>query len=405
MLTTLTVVVWACSTPAARPAPDQGPDSDDVVLLTGGILYTPAVALRDSEPVVVGHFMRNALDAPSTGASFRVLKGDSRISAPPGEFHFIRPRLVADAGGSVHMFWGEPEAPLHVGREYEASRVATLWYARLEDTVWSEPLQIAPDDSYAWLDGQVAVAASGDTLLHLAVRASNGWLGGRGPRAGLIVLARNGHGEWTSVPVTRGFVRSVDLEWSGATLYMAFVGQDVASGVDGLAIRTSEDGESWSSPILPFPEAPGEVRRAWLFATAGDRLHLVSQVEEDRTFDSRSSLRHAFIGPVPAAWSSPAEIGLPELVLSTEVARAEVGSVVAFVQMLGPDGLPHLTQATWHDGAWSLAPFGTPGATAMRLSSEGESGSTGILWSTITPDDGYRQSVRWRWLARGSQSR
>lgn len=210
-----------------------------------------------------------------------------------------------DGSERLRVLWAEGDAntpgpAVPVRRVYEAVR---------EGDAWSAPrLVLETDSRFLWRSDQVSLAAFGAERgpAFLAVPTlGNG-----------IRLARFAGSDWSVLDLdagrsTGGGYSNLTLTKSGA-IQLAYIGPDPGSSVvdvnSVLAVRSTDDGQSWSAPLVI--QRSGEVG-AYGLAAASDsdgRLHLVWGRSSQAGVVGASSLWHAVSDDEGLTWSSPSEI-------------------------------------------------------------------------------------------------
>jgi len=163
-----------------------------------------------------------------------------RFPPPPSSTTLAFPKGAVDAGGDVHVVWGE-FAP---GVLRWTGSVQSLWYARFDGQRWSAPTRILVAARIDWsgLDG--AVAIDGSNAVHIVVPAVDS-----AGRLRTWYIRKSGD-RWSRVSESPSAYATVAAWGIGSLAIVNSVAVADSKGETfppGLAIRFSNDGGlSWS---------------------------------------------------------------------------------------------------------------------------------------------------------------
>ena len=300
------------------------------------------------------------------------------VAAPPGEFQFVYPKVVAAATGGVHMVWAEFDSLRRDVMQWSGSPKTTLWHAAFARGKWSPPEEILRAPALEWPKNGGNVAVDDAGRLHVVV-----WSWGA-KRAGVVHVRQTARGwrvdESPFAPLSRG--TAVDVH--GDSVVVAFVSDSFEpTDTAGVSVAVSTDGgASWGPPRVI--RRMGSRRADHLrILRVGGRRYLTWAEASNRRF-GRDTLRavrlDASLRPDPVA-----SIGLPAGTSSVDVTAA-CGQLVFLVETLSQ--VPRTFEG-------SIAPNGVVSMRSFRPDTElaafsglGATSTSVVLVSAIRPVPG-----------------
>lgn len=173
--------------------------------------------------------------------------------------------IVADPFGAVHVFWayGAPNAE-------DEGWAQAIYYARLQDGAWSEPIDIlvSPDDRIARMPG---VVVDGDGFLHAVWSGGNALFYSRAFAPEAASAAK-----WTAPDAITSGVSALEpaiAAGAGGVLYAVWT--QARSGL--MFARSDDRGATWSTPQVIYPAENNNELARWgrIAVDEAGRLHVV----------------------------------------------------------------------------------------------------------------------------------
>gem|GEM_PF-5951614 len=269
------------------------------------------------------------------------------LALPPGNFHFVHPKLLTDRTGTLHLLWAEPIEAAPSGVAWTTMQTGSLWYASYAGSGWSAAEQVVSEQSLGWgaEDGQAVLAP--DQGLHVVLPAQ-----GRSGRFSLIHLHGTG-GRWarSDLPVVATYASITPL--GRDSLLIAYSGLDTQDpGVKGVFwIRSDDGGRSWRTPGRVTGLASDRGAAPALARSVSGTVHLFWKATSATA--PATTLEHWRLGQESQEWVRLQPTPLPGLVLSARVAaptceqplvvvEAVTGDRVGLYEIRGSAGSPRV---------------------------------------------------------------
>lgn len=168
------------------------------------------------------------------------------ISAPPGDFQFVFPKLVASRNGGIHLIWGEYEPKRADLLTWDDAGPMTIWHSVLARGQWSKPAEAFRSPWLEWPRDSWNVAIDDADVLHVVV-----WTFGEN-RSGLVHLTGTSLG-WhaNQTPYAPPFPRAA-INAKRDSVWIAFGGISVRpADTTGVTIAASANrGATWTSAVV-----------------------------------------------------------------------------------------------------------------------------------------------------------
>ena len=275
------------------------------------------------------------------------------IPAPPGDFQFVYPRIVAGANGDIHLVWAEFDSARHELLRWDDG-ATSLWHAVRTGDRWSEPRKVYTAEWLHWPKQGAIVTVDKSGTVHVVAMAASG------PTGGFMHLKGTTAHAWsaTKTPHTLRSFPKAAIHASGDSLVIAYVGGSADSAAMMVATSTSA-GATWSPGTVVHRLAH---RFAWepRLIRSGSTLYLTWT--ESPSGGSRDTLR---VTRLDASLHAAAVTAVPLPRGTSTVAIApECGGLVALAETFSTD--PRTFEITVSEtGAISQRPLRPEGELAL----------------------------------------
>ena len=166
------------------------------------------------------------------------------FSAPPGDFQFVYPKVLAAPNGDVHLLWAEFDSAQHDVLNWGSGRKTALWHSVLAHGAWSVPQMVFKGEWLEWPEsgGNVAVDSAG--VVHVVLFSSGG------PNSGIMHFVRSRTG-WRANHTPYTSLQTA-VHPLGDSVLVAFVGDSYSpSDTTGVTVAISPDrGATWASSVV-----------------------------------------------------------------------------------------------------------------------------------------------------------
>jgi hypothetical protein len=202
------------------------------------------------------------------------------IPGPPGVRAFIEVRAAA-ANGLAHVFWG---GSADTGAS-QSQHVNSLWYARYDGRDWTRPELILEDTTLLWVRQLTSIALSGSrahvTALIEGDSLSRDVLHVIRDRAGTGRLARLGfQAMYTDLQIDRA-----------GSLWLTTIAGDRANRAKVLVRRSTDEGRTWTEPIVVYRSGRGTAYDPRLAITRTGSMYvawIIAQPSNDSGLSTRT---------------------------------------------------------------------------------------------------------------------
>lgn len=275
--------------------------------------------------------------------------------APPGDFQFVFPKVVASPSGAVHLLWAEYDTARADALHWDPWGRMAVWHSIFADDAWSQPAEVFRSESLMWPRDTWNVAIDHAGAVHVLL-----WTFG-GNYAGFVHLARTSHAWTVNQTPYRAAAHKFAIDASGDSVRIAFIDPSFGpSDTTGVTIAASPDGgTTWQSSVV---HRPGARRVEQLqFVRDRDRLFLSWAEAPPRGF-GRDTLRVVRLDELLRT-TPLAAISLPRGT-SVVTAVATCGNVVYLMETfsLAPQTFEGIITAT---GQSAQRPLRPPGELAI----------------------------------------
>lgn len=218
------------------------------------------------------------------------------LPAPPGDFQFVYPKVLAAPNGDVHLMWAEFDSAQHDVLYWSNRRKTTLWHSVLARGAWSAPQQVIEGQWLEWPESGGNVAIDSSRAVHVVLRSFGG------PLSGVMHLMGSPTGWHAHRTPYTSFQTAVQP--LGDSVLVAFVGDSFGpSDTTGVTVGISPDrGTKWTSTVVVH-RLGGRRVSDLQFIHSGKDLYLAWAESPQRQW--RDTLRvirlDASLRPVPVA--------------------------------------------------------------------------------------------------------
>jgi hypothetical protein len=349
------------------------------------------IIARDTSPIDVPFFYLQARPARAADRP-----------GPDGTFQFLKPRVVVDGEGVIHLVWGETAEPVKTLLETLSPRITDLWYASLRGNEWSPAEKLHHAYDIRWDKHSAAVMLGDDGQSITLMFGARSWNQDGGLRTETMRLTRRPGGTL----IRNSVLSKIDpLYLSGARQggewVTAYVAWHPEFGSNTLHIISSPDGDRWSDPTV-LSTGPGNVYNVWLFVDSEDATHIVWFHADGNGALGDYVLRHSYRDNAEEDWTESEPLVLPPGVNRGTAAMDACDQIHIVAEVADQGPTPRLLRYRFGSGEWSEESVPSGGSLALEpvLASEGDGGSLYLAWTQAVQDSMDEEGSLRVWLSR-----
>jgi hypothetical protein len=323
----------------------------------------------------------------------RLRRGAVELIEPPAPGgRYLYPRAVQDAGGGIHLLWGEPDSsrtlPAAASDEPGSGFSQALWRADYRDGAWSPARRLAALSGMMWFEvtpsrptgrspvmTAVAHPGRGGGFVDIHFADASGWTVRSLPVGGLAV--------YTSIaPVQGGFM-------------LGFIGGDSGGQSrprNTVFITDSLSGDSaWARPIALGRAADQAATMLSLLPGRAGTVHAVWGQNFTGGLDAQA-VRHLVLDARGRVLSPPQDLRVDDGLQELHAEPDARGGLHVVFQAAGKKNQPRATYAYWSPRTgWSDPVALTPGAYSRDPAIAATTGDS--LYITYAAHLGMREPV------------
>ena len=202
------------------------------------------------------------------------------IPGPPGVRAFIEVKAAA-ANGLAHVFWGGSADT----SASQSQHVNSLWYARYDGRHWTRPELILDDTTLLWAQQLTSIAVTGRRA-HVTALIDGDSLS---PDVLHVVRDATGKGRLARLGF-QAMYTDLQIDRAGS-LWLTTIAGDRTNRAKVLVRRSTDDGHTWTEPIVVYRSGRGTAYDPRLAITRNGSMHvawIIAQPTNDAGFSTRS---------------------------------------------------------------------------------------------------------------------